>query len=233
MLVIYVVSYEIVWITPCYVFYTYLKLFHRLLCDDYFTRFRHIVRCGCFYFYLIYIYSGFCVHIPHIPCDTFRTYLVLGVHQFAADIVDVDGGFNYSLGNDVYNYHRRQLESGSSFYNQTTAMLNRWSFDGHVTDIPVVEYGDPVGNSRFSDRWIEDGSYLKLKNVRLTYTVPYSNSWLLGLKVWAEANNLVTITKYLGTDPEMSSHNGALYQGIDTGLIPCSRNFNIGVSINL
>ena len=55
----------------------------------------------------------------------------------------------------------------------------------------------------------------------------------MGLKVWAEANNLFTITKYLGTDPEMSSRNGVLYQGIDTGLIPCSRNFNVGVSINL
>ena len=66
-----------------------------------------------------------------------------------------------------------------------------------------------------------------------TCRIPYSNTWLMGLKVWAEANNLFTITKYLGTDPEMSSRNGVLYQGIDTGLIPCSRNFNVGVSINL
>ena len=84
-----------------------------------------------------------------------------------------------------------------------------------------------------SDRWIEDGSFLKLKNVRLTYRIPYSNTWLLGLKVWGEANNLVTITKYLGVDPEMSSRNNALYQGIDTGLLTHGRSFNVGVTINL
>ena len=88
-------------------------------------------------------------------------------------------------------------------------------------------------NERMSDRWIEDGSYLKLKNVRLTYTVPYRNDWLQGLKFWGEANNLVTLTKYLGTDPEMSSKNSPLYQGIDNGLLPYGRSFNIGVSINL
>jgi hypothetical protein len=88
-------------------------------------------------------------------------------------------------------------------------------------------------NERMSDRWIEDGSYLKLKNVRLTYKVPYSNSWLLGLKIWGEANNLFTVTKYLGTDPEMSCRNSSLYQGVDTGLIPSGRSFNFGVSINL
>jgi len=84
-----------------------------------------------------------------------------------------------------------------------------------------------------SDRWIEDGSYLKLKNVRLTYKVPYSNTWLMGLKIWGEANNLFTVTRYLGTDPEMSHSNGVLYQGIDTGLIPNGRSFNVGLSINL
>ena len=148
----------------------------------------------------------------------------------------LDVNFKYNLGNDIYNYQRSILEGGNTTYNQTTAMLRRWSYEGHQTDMPKASFSDSEdwrNNERMSDRWIEDGSYLKLKNVRLTYTVPYSNSWLLGLKVWAEANNLVTITKYLGTDPEMSSHNGALYQGIDTGLIPCSRNFNIGVSINL
>jgi hypothetical protein len=84
-----------------------------------------------------------------------------------------------------------------------------------------------------SDRWIEDGSYLKLKNVRLTYNIPYRNSWLLGLKVWGEGNNLFTITKYLGTDPEMSCSNNSLYQGIETGMLPSGRSFNVGISINL
>ena len=145
----------------------------------------------------------------------------------------LDVGFNYSLGNDIYNYHRRQLESGSGFYNQTKEMLNRWSFDGQVTEIPVIAYGDPTGNSRFSDRWIEDGSYLRLKTVKLSYDIPVSASWLQGLSVWCAAENLYTLTKYKGNDPEFSVNNRVLYQGIDAGLLPQSRSFHLGVKVNL
>ena len=90
-----------------------------------------------------------------------------------------------------------------------------------------------VNNERFSDRWIEDGSFLKLKKVRLTYEMPVTLSWLQGLSVWGEANNVFTVTKYLGSDPEVSAGNGVLYQGIDAGLLPQSRSFNLGVTINL
>lgn len=145
----------------------------------------------------------------------------------------LDIGFNYSWGNDIYNYYRRQLESGSTFSNQTKALLNRWSFDGHETDIPVVEFGDPTGNSRFSDRWIEDGSYLKLKTVKLSYEIPVSSSWLQGLSVWCAAENLYTFTKYKGVDPEFSVNNKVLYQGVDAGLLPQSRSFHLGVKVNL
>ena len=148
----------------------------------------------------------------------------------------LDVNFKYSLGNDVYNYQRSELEGLNTTYNQTTAALRRWTYENQNTDIPRACYVDSEDwrdNERMSDRWIEDGSYLKLKNVRLTYKIPYSNSWLLGLKVWGEANNLFTITKYLGTDPEMSCRNSSLYQGIDTGLIPSGRSVNFGVSINL
>ena len=142
-------------------------------------------------------------------------------------------GFNYSLGNDVYNYQRSLLEGGFNFYNQTTAMTNRWRAEGQHTDMPRASYGDPMGNSRFSDRWIEDGSYLRLKTVRLTYRVPVSYSWLQGLSIWAEANNLVTLTHYLGNDPEASVSNAVLYQGIDAGNIALGRTFTLGLKINL
>ena len=142
-------------------------------------------------------------------------------------------GFNYSLGNDVYNYQRSLLESGSNFYNQTTAMTNRWRAEGQLTAMPRIAYGDPMDNSRFSDRWIEDGSYLRLKTVNLTYKLPVSYSWLQGLSVWAEANNLLTVTRYLGNDPEASVANAVLYQGIDAGNIALGRTFTLGLKINL
>ena len=144
-------------------------------------------------------------------------------------------GFNYSLGNDIYNYQRSILEGGFNFYNQTTAMTNRWRAEGQQTDIPRVSYNDPMGNSRFSDRWIEDGSYLRLKTVNLTYRVPVPGSWtwLQGLSEWAEANNLFTLTHYLGNDPETSVANSVLYQGIDSGNVALGRTFTLGMRINL
>ena len=148
----------------------------------------------------------------------------------------LDLNFKYSLGNDVFNYQRMQLESGNNIWNQTTALCNRWKADGQKTDIPRTMSATSdywVNNERFSDRWVEDGSYLKLKKVRLTYQIPLNLSWLLGLNVWAEANNVFTVSKYLGQDPEVSCSNSVLYQGIDAGLLPSNRNFNLGVTINL
>ncbi len=142
-------------------------------------------------------------------------------------------GFNYSLGNDIYNYQRSILEGGFNFYNQTTAMNNRWRSEGQHTSIPRIGYDDPMGNARFSDRWIEDGSYLRLKTVNLTYKVPVNLTWLQGLSVWAEANNLFTITRYLGNDPEASVANAVLYQGIDAGNVAMGRAFTLGMKINL
>lgn len=140
---------------------------------------------------------------------------------------------NYSLGNDVFNYQRSVLEGGSNFYNQTVAVTNRWRTDGQQTDVPCAYYGDPKGNSRFSDRWIEDGSYLRLKTLNLSYRIPANLEWLQGLTVWAEADNLFTLTRYLGSDPEFSVGNGVLYQGIDAGNIAQSRTFTLGLRINL
>lgn len=144
-------------------------------------------------------------------------------------------GWNYSLGNDVYNYQRSILNSGSTFYNQQVAEVAHWRYEGQQTDYPRLAYGDPMGNNRFSDRWIEDGSYLRLKTLNLSYKVPVPGSWtwLQGLTIWAQANNLLTFTKYLGSDPEFSIGNGVLYQGIDSGNIAQGRSFQCGVKINL
>ena len=145
----------------------------------------------------------------------------------------LDVRFNYSLGNDVYNYMRSQLEGGSRFMNQTTAMLRRWQVEGQETDIPRITFQDPMGNSRFSDRWIEDGSYLKLKTVTLSYDLPLKSEFIQGLQFWLQGNNLLTFTKYLGSDPEFSSTGAVIGQGIDLGRLGQSRSIVAGVKINL
>ncbi len=144
-------------------------------------------------------------------------------------------GFNYSLGNDVFNYQRSILNSGSTFYNQQVASTNHWRYEGQQAELPRAIFGDPMGNNRFSDRWIEDGSYLRLKTVNLSYRVPVPGTWtwLQGLTIWAEAQNLVTLTKYLGSDPEFSIGNGVYYQGIDCGNLAQGRSISLGVKINL
>ena len=139
----------------------------------------------------------------------------------------------YSLGNDVYNYERSLLEGGSRFYNQTTAMLSHWTTENQKTDIPRISYGDPMGNARFSDRWIEDGSYLRLSNVTLSYTIPINSTYLQGITLWGGAYNLFTLTRYLGSDPDCGVSGSVLLQGIDRGLLANSRSFALGLKVNL
>jgi hypothetical protein len=141
--------------------------------------------------------------------------------------------FTCSYGNDVYNYYRSQLEAGKNFNNQTATMNNRWIADGQLTAQPKAVWGDPMGNSRFSDRWIEDGSYIKLKQLMLSYQIPIKNNFIRGINVWASANNLVTLTNYLGLDPEFSSGNSIYYQGVDAGLLPSTRSYYLGIRIDL
>ena len=145
----------------------------------------------------------------------------------------LDLRFNYSLGNDVYNYQRSQLEAGSRFMNQTTAMIRRWQVEGQQTDIPQITFQDPMGNSRFSDRWIEDGSYLRLKSITLSYDLPLRNEYLQGLQFWVQANNVFTLTKYLGSDPEFTMTSNVIGQGIDVGQLSQSRSIVAGVKIKL
>ncbi len=141
--------------------------------------------------------------------------------------------FNYSIGNDIFNYQRSLLEGGTYFLNQTTAMKNRWTTEGQLTDYPRIEYKDPMGNARFSDRWIEDGSYLRLSNITLSYYLPIQSTYLQGITIFGNVNNLFTITKYLGGDPDCVIAGSILTQGIDRGLLGKGRSFSMGVNINL
>lgn len=152
----------------------------------------------------------------------------IDVGNFTLDML-----FTYSYGNDIYNALRASLESGSTFANQTTAMLNRWFYEGQETVQPKATFMDPMGNSRFSDRWIEDGSYLRFKTLSLAYNIPMKNSVIDGLKIWVSGNNLFTFTNYLGRDPEVSVNNEVLYQGIDAGMLPLTRSYFIGIKMNL
>lgn len=139
---------------------------------------------------------------------------------------------NYSVGGDVYNFQRAQLESMSTYENQTQVVLNRWTSNGQITDVPRAVLNDPIGNSRFSDRWIEDGSFVRLKAVTLSYLVPMKSE-RFSVEVFAKGMNLITLTNYLGRDPDFSFSASTLSQGIDLGLTPQIKSITFGVKIGL
>ncbi len=158
--------------------------------------------------------------------------------SFSANIAykrfSLQGLFNFSVGNDIYNGLRYNLEKMSGYENQSVAVANRWRAEGQQTDIPKAVWGDPMGNAEFSSRWIEDGSYLRLKTVVLGYDFAVNEmSHVKYIKLYASANNLFTFTKYLGYDPEFSATSSIFGQGTDIGLAPQFRSFQLGLRLGL
>jgi TonB-linked SusC/RagA family outer membrane protein len=141
--------------------------------------------------------------------------------------------FTFSKGNDVYNYLRYRLEAQSGVENQLYSVNNRWRSDGQVTSTPKASWADPMGNSRFSNRWIEDGSYFRLRSISLQYYIPVKNTIVHDATVYVTGYNLFTLTKYKGFDPEFSAGSSIFAQGIDTGLDPLFRSVTLGVRVGL
>ena len=132
-------------------------------------------------------------------------------------------------GNDVYNLNRYITESALySTTNGTTRILGRWTGPGTSTDVPRAINGDPNKNLRVSSHYVEDGSYVRLKNLTFGYTLPQSLMSRIAatqIRVYFTAQNLLTLTKYTGYDPEVSA------TGIDLGVYPQSRVFIGGINI--
>lgn len=144
--------------------------------------------------------------------------------------IELNALFTFSKGNDVFNYLRYRLESVSGVENQLISTINRWRTDGQITNMPKADYGDPMGNSRFSNRWIEDGSYFRLRSVSVQYTFPLKGAGVVkSASVYLAGNNLLTFTKYMGYDPEFSASQSVFAQGIDTGLDPQYRSLTLGI----
>jgi TonB-linked SusC/RagA family outer membrane protein len=141
--------------------------------------------------------------------------------------------FVFSQGNDVYNYLRYKLESASTLENQLNSVVNRWRAEGQSTSMPRATFGDPLGNNRFSTRWIEDGSYLSLRNASLNYAIPFKDKFIKNASIYLSGDNLFTLTKYSGFNPEFSASNTIFAQGIDMGLNPLYKTLTIGARIGL
>ena len=139
----------------------------------------------------------------------------------------------FTSGNEVFNYLRYTNENMIGLGNQSVKVLDRWQYDGQKTEIPRALYGDIIGNSDFSTRWIEDGSYVRLKNVSVSYTIPGEFLAFKNAQFYISGTNLFTLTKYLGYDPEFAFSSSHVNQGIDYGLTPQARQFVIGIKLGL
>lgn len=133
-----------------------------------------------------------------------------------------------SQGNKVLNFTRWYTEGGVSNGNYSNAVIGRWTAPGTSNTMPRLALNDPNGNNRVSDRFVEDASYLRIKNVRLSYNLPARWSNYIGIKktqVYVSAQNLVTFTNYTGMDPEVGG-------GVDLGFYPQARTLLAGITID-
>lgn len=135
-----------------------------------------------------------------------------------------------SYGNDIYNVSRMETEGMYDGKNQSTKVLERWRVPGQVTDVPKAKFR--MLNSTY---FLEDGSYLRVKDVSLSYDLPKSiiSKWgVTRLQPYLSATNLLTLTKYSGHDPEVNQYgdSGAV-QGLDWGTYPMSRSFVVGLKV--
>ena len=144
----------------------------------------------------------------------------------------LDANFGYTLGGKFYNATRRDAESMQTFYNQTTAALDRWQVDGQQTTVPRADYGDAIGNNLFSDRWIESGDYLKLRSLRLSYGFQKLFSFVRSGDVYVAAENLFTLTKYLGSDPEFAYSYDEQLRGFDYAKVAIPVTLKVGFNLN-
>lgn len=148
--------------------------------------------------------------------------------------VELSVFFQGSFGNDLYNQNRVTLEGEAGPFNQTTAVLNRWTPTNTNTDIPRAVVGDPNKNANFSNRFVEDGSYVRLKNLTLAYNLPaglLTPAHIGGIRVFVTGQNLITWTDYSGYDPEVSADPfSSVGFGRDLGVYPQARTYTVGLN---
>lgn len=151
--------------------------------------------------------------------------------------------FDGMAGNKIYNYPRYCLESGAFNGNLSTTVAKSWRPDNQNTDMPRFSKTDGTDNKlAYTDRWLEDGSFVRLKTVDIGYTFPkqwVQKAMIQNLRLYVSMENLFTLTKYSGYTPDLgeSSSTGVSYnvfsRGIDQGRYPVPRTFSFGIQVNL
>lgn len=173
----------------------------------------------------------------YLPNFTYGINFSAGYKNFDATVF-----FQGVEGNSIYNGTKVLGQGMLRLFGAQTDVLNAWTPSNTNTSIPRAVNSDPNNNSRTSDRFVEDGSYLRLKNISIGYTLPgtiaqdLTKGTLRKLRVYVSAQNLFTITNYTGYDPEVGNRyqnttGNTLINGIDFGQFPAPRTVMAGVQI--
>lgn len=177
-----------------------------------------------------------------------RTYLGSAIPDFFYGLNTSFGYRDWDLsiflqgtyGNDIFNQQRSILENMAGYDNYAATTQDRWTPQNTDTDMPRAILEDPNGNARASDRFVEDGSYLRLQNLTIGYTLPARLVNRLGgsrLRVYLSGENLFTITGYSGLDPDLGDdgdevdNDGLFSAGFDSGAWPHPRIFRVGAQL--
>jgi TonB-linked SusC/RagA family outer membrane protein len=169
----------------------------------------------------------------------FPDYIFGMSFNFSYSIFDLNIFLQGSQGNEIYN-HLARMTSIAGKDNLNISMLDRWTGEGTSNSVPRLIAADNNNNVRISSRYIEDGSYVRLKNIQFSVNIPKKVIQKIGvnnLKVYVAGNNLFTFTKYTGMDPELSTDNrfygtNPLIQGVDRGNYPAAQTILTGVEIS-
>jgi TonB-linked SusC/RagA family outer membrane protein len=139
--------------------------------------------------------------------------------------------FQGMYGNDILSLTRREIERMDHYFNFSSVVANRWQYEGQDTDVPRSSISDPNRNNSISTRWLEDGSFLRLKYVTLAYKLPenlLSPAGIRHARIFVTAENLLTFTRYSLYDPEIATNSS---RGIDMGGYPQARTITFGINL--
>ena len=142
--------------------------------------------------------------------------------------------FTYRVGNKILNMARLNAEAMTGNDNMSQAVNYRWRKEGDVTTIPRAMYGNQSNyNTLVSDRFVEDGSYLRMSYAQLSYAITKKHLKWIGLNrinLYLSANNPFVLTKYSGVDPDIS--NSGYDPAIDRSQTPRSRSYTLGITVD-
>ena len=146
---------------------------------------------------------------------------------------DMNAVFGYSVGGKIYNYSRAEYDSDGAYSDRNQMRLmkswSRWEKPGDIATHPIASYNNSSNSNKVSSRYLEKGSYLKMRTLSLGYNFQLPEYHIENIRIFLTGENLFTITDYSGVDPELPSYDGKVV-GVTTTVYPTTRKFLLGVN---